>query len=206
VNNYLVLILVGLFYILVVGGVSLSRREGLSTRFAIEALVITALAVLLGLVTGASVGPVLLFLLLYLITMRARWLTDLANALFSRRGYSAAESVYRFALRLFPDPSGRFIVLVNWGIARLGSDDPQGAIGTFKGVLETAEKQGGLGPKYEAACRYNLGVAYSQTGDDVQAVRQFNTVADEFTDTIYGRAAEAALEKRRTARSRGSRP
>jgi len=197
VDPLLVVILVGLFYIVVIGGFSLLRREGLSGQFALEALALIALAVLLGLATGAVMDPIILFLLLYLVTMRARLLTDLANLLFRRRGYAAAEPLYRLALRLYPDRTGRFVVLVNWGVARLHTGDVEGAIAAFQDVLTTAEARGGLGEKYEAACRYNLAVAYRKAGDDVKAVLQYNQVIDRFPASIYSQAAEKALQKRR---------
>ena len=193
----LITVLVGLFYILVVGGVSLLRREGLSSQFAFEALGIIGLVFLLRVATGFTLDPIFLFILLYLITMRGRLLTDLANLLFGRRGYETAARLYQLAMRLFPDRTSRYIVLVNWGIARLQSGDVQGAIAALKDVLALAEKQGGLGHKYEAACRYNLAVAHRKAGDDVQAVVQFNEVIDLFPATVYGQAAQKALNKRR---------
>jgi tetratricopeptide (TPR) repeat protein len=197
VNSLLLLVLVGLFYILIVGGISLLRREGLSGQFALEALAIIALAILIGAAIGTTFDPILLFILLYIVTMRARLLTDLANLLFKRRGYAAAERLYRLALRLLPNRTGRFIVLINWGVARSQSGDIEGAIATFKDVLVVADERGGLGAKYEAACRYNLAVAYSKAGDDVKAAQQFNQVIEKFPVTVYGQAAERALKKRR---------
>lgn len=196
-NSQLLVILVGLFYILIAGGMSLLRREGLSGQFAVEALAIIALAVLIGLATGTAVDPILLFILLYLVTMRARLLTDLANLLFRRRGYAAAERFYRLALRLFPDRTSRFIVLVNWGIARLQGGDIEGAIATLEGVLAASGEGDGLGRKYEAACCYNLAVACRKAGDDVESVRQFNQVIECFPASIYAQAAEKALKERR---------
>jgi tetratricopeptide (TPR) repeat protein len=197
VNSLLLLVLVGLFYILIVGGISLLRREGLSGQFALEALAIIALAILIGAAIGTTVDPVLLFILLYLVTMRARLLTDLANLLFKRRGYAAAEKLYRLALRLHPDRTSRFVALTNWGAARSQSGDIEGAIRTLNDVLVVAEEHGGLGSKLEAACRYNLAVAYGKAGDDVKAVQQFNQVIERFPVTVYGQAAERALKKRR---------
>ena len=54
-----------------------------------------------------------------------------------------------------------------------------------------------MGEKYEAACRYNLAVAYRKAGDDVKAVLQYNQVIDRFPASIYSQAAEKALQKRR---------
>jgi len=144
VNPLLLLVLVGLFYILIVGGISLLRREGLSGQFALEALAIIALAILIGAAIGTTVDPILLFILLYLVTMRTRLLTDLANLLFKRRGYAAAERLYRLALRLLPDRTGRFVALTNWGVARLQSGDIEGAIRTLNDVLVVAGEHGGF--------------------------------------------------------------
>ena len=196
-NPQLLVALVGLFYIVVVGGLSLLRREGLSGQLAAEALGITGLAIVIGAMTGTTADPIILFILLYLITMRARLLTDLANLQFKRRKFEAAERLYRLALRVFPDQTSRLVVLINWGIARLQSGDMEGAIITLKEVLASASKQGGLGHKYEAACRYNLAVAYRKSGDDVKAVLEFNQVIDLFPASIYGQAAEKALKKKR---------
>ncbi len=193
----LITVLVGLFYILVVAGVSFLRREGQSSQFAFEALGIIGLVLLLRAATGLTLDPIFLFVLLYLVTMRARLLTDLGNLLFGRRGYETAARLYWLALRLYPNSTSRYVVLVNWGIARLQSGDVQGAIAALKDVLALAEKQGGMGHKYEAACRYNLAVAHRKSGDDTQAVVQFNQVIDMFPDTVYGQAAQKALKKRR---------
>jgi tetratricopeptide (TPR) repeat protein len=197
VNSQLLLILVGLLYIVGVGGMALLRREGLSGQFAVEALAITGLAVLAGSAAGATVDPIILFIILYLITMRARLLTDLANLLFKRKGYAAAARFYHLALRLFPDRTGRFIVLVNWGIARLQAGDVENAIATLEGVLSDASERGSLGHKYEVACRYNLAVACRKAGDDAAAAQQFDQVVELFPTSIYAQAAEKALKKRR---------
>ena len=196
-NSQFLIILIGLLYIAGVDRMALLRREGLARQFAIEALVITALAVLLGLAAGAVVNPIVLFIILYLVTMRARLLTDLANFLFTRRGYVTAARFYHLALRLFPGRAGRLAVLVNWGIARLQAGDVGSAIATFKSVLSDANEGGGLGPKYESACRYNLALAYREAGDDAAAARQFEQVIELFPSSTYAQAAEKALKERR---------
>jgi tetratricopeptide (TPR) repeat protein len=201
VSPQLLAILVGLFYILIVGGLSLLRREGLSAQFALEALAVIAVAVATGLATGSTISPILLFVLLYLVTMRARLLTDLANLVFRHWGYGAAEPLYRLALGLRPERTSRLIACINWGTARLKSGDVEGAITVFNEVLASANKDGGLGPKYEAACRFNLAVAHRKAGDDVKAMLQFNKVIDESPGSAYSRAAEQTLKK---MRQRGS--
>lgn len=196
-NPQLIVVLVGLFYILIVGGMSLLRREGLSMQLALEALLVIALAVFLGSVTGTAVDPIILFILLYLITMRARLLTDLANLLFKRWGYEVAASLYRLALRLFPDRTARYIVLINWGVARLQVGNVEGAIDILQDVLASAQEHGGLGHKYEAACCYNLALAYRKAGEDVKAVLQLNKVIELFPASVYSQAAERLLKQRR---------
>ena len=92
--------LIGLLYILVFGGLSLLRREGLSARFAVESLIITGIVLLLVTVLAIPVHPVLFVLILYLITLRVRILVDVANS-FARRGsYVRAESIYALASRI----------------------------------------------------------------------------------------------------------
>jgi tetratricopeptide (TPR) repeat protein len=194
-------LLVGLFYILVVGVLSLLRREGLSTQIALESLAVIAIALVVGWITGPGVSPILLFIVLYLVTMRARLLTDLANLVFKRWGYPSAERLYRLALRLRPDHTSQLIVRINWGTARLRSGDTEGAIAELKDVLASAAERGGLGQKYEAACLFNLAVAYRKAGDDSKAILQFNKVIDEHPASVYGQAAEQALNSMRKSRS-----
>lgn len=200
-NPQLLAILVGLFYIVIIGGLSLLRREGLSAQFALEALAIIAIAVVIGMAIGYPISPILLFVLLYVVTMRARLLTDLANLVFRHSGYDAAEPLYRLALGLHPERTSRLIVCINWGTARLKSGDTEGAITAFNNALASASEHGGLGHKYEAACRFNLAMAYRKAGDDVKAVLQFNKVIDESPVSVYSEAAEQALEN---MRKRGS--
>ena len=136
-------------------------------------------------------------ILLYLVTVRARLLTDLANLLFKRQGYAVAERWYRLALRLFPERTSRLVVLVNWGIARLRIGDAQAAIATFEDVLVLSSDKSSLGHKYEAACRCNLSVAYRKVGEDVKALLEFNRVIDLFPASVYSQAAERALKTKR---------
>jgi tetratricopeptide (TPR) repeat protein len=91
------------------------------------------------------------------------------------------------------------------GIVQLRRQNPESAQALFEAVLEEA-KQGGLGVKYEAACRYNLGLALQRQGKEAEAVRQFNETLEVFPDTLYGRAAEQALEQRRRGRRETEKP
>lgn len=192
----LLLALVGLLYVLIFGGLSVLRREGASVRFAIEAVVLTAIAVGVALVTGFDMNPAIFLALLYLITMRARLLVDLANFLARRHNTKAAEQVYGLALRLWPDDTSRLIVQLNRGVLALHSSRLDEAIAAFGQVLSEA-RAGSLGLRHESACHYNLGVAYLRKGLDAQATLEFNTVLDAFPATEYARYAAIALERRK---------
>ncbi len=188
------ILFVGVAYVVVFGGISLLRREGLSLRFAIEALLITGLVSGYCAMTGTSVHPVLFLLVLYLLTMRVRLLVDLGTW-FARSGrFSTAESVFRLAARLWPDQASALIVLVNRGTALLQAGRLDEAVGMLKSVLEKSE-QGYLGVKYEAAAHYNLGVAYLRGQQEANAIIEFNAVLDTWPGSKYANHAAAALEK-----------
>jgi tetratricopeptide (TPR) repeat protein len=181
---------------LIIGGLSLLRREGLSNQFAFEVLGVTALTILLTVVTGTAINPILFLVIIYLASMRVRILVDLANLLASRGDYGRAVSLLQLASKSGPDRTSRFILLINQGIVLLRRGDPDEAKKLFLQVLEAA-KEGGLGLKYEAACRYNLAVACNRLGDEAEAVRQFNEVTELMPSSIYGKEAERALKQRR---------
>jgi len=189
------LLLIGLLYIVLFGGLSLLRREGLSSQFAIEALIITGVASGMAAFTNISIHPVLFLIVLYLITMRSRVLVDSGN-LFARRGdFRRAEAIYRLANLLWPDRTGRLIVKVNQTTASLQQGLLDEAIASFQDILQSA-KSGYLGVKYEAAVHYNLGVAYRRKGLETQAVREFNAAIDTWPASEYARQAEIALSKK----------
>jgi tetratricopeptide (TPR) repeat protein len=190
---------IGLCYILIFGGMTLLRREGLSNQFAFEVLGATALIAAGSLLTGIPVNPILFLVFIYLLSMRARLLVDLANLLSGRGRQRDAISLLQLALRLFPDQSTRLVVLVNMGIVQLRRQNPGSAQALLEQTLEEAEG-GGLGLKYEAACRYNLGLALQRQGKEADAVRQFNEATKVFPHSIYAMAAERALEQRRRGR------
>ena len=56
-NPHLLILSIGIFYILIFGGLSLLRREGLSTQFAIEAFSITAIVEAVAFLTNIAVEP-----------------------------------------------------------------------------------------------------------------------------------------------------
>jgi len=191
----LLLLLVGFCYVLVFGGLSWLRREGLSLRFAVEAVVITLIVAGLAAFTPFQMNGVVLILLLYVITMRVRLLVDLANYL-ARRGQRArAASVYELASRLWPDATGRLILEINRGVLSLQEGNLDQAIGMLQGVLAQAQS-GFLGAKHECATHYNLAVAYERKGMDAQAVLEFNAALDTWPGSEYGRRAAAALQRR----------
>lgn len=199
-NSLLMIATIGILYIVIFGGLALIRREGLSTQFALEALGITAV-VLVGLwLTNITVHPIFFLILIYLITMRVRLLVDIASFLSNRGRQRDAINLLQFALRLFPDQSARLVVLINMGIVQLRRKNPQSAQELFEMVLEKS-KDGGLGIKYEAACRYNFGVALQQQGKEAQAVHQFNEVTIIYPNSIYSKAADIALQKRKRGQS-----
>jgi tetratricopeptide (TPR) repeat protein len=139
-------------------------------------------------------SPFLFLILLYLITMRSRLMVDVAN-LFAERGrYKTAFSLYQLSLAWWPDASARLIVLTNRGAAELHSGQIEAAIQTLEGVL-AEQNQPRLGIKYEAASRYNLGLAYEKKGERAKAVEQLRQVVDLLPGSPYGQAAMAALQR-----------
>lgn len=204
-NPHLMIVIVGLFYIVLFGGMSLLRREGLSNQFAFEVLAITALVLIISLLTGITVHPVLFLILIYLISMRARILVDLANLLSARGRQRDAIRLLQLALRLYPDQSTRLIILVNMGVVQLRRQNPESAQALFEMVLQEAES-GHLGHKYEAGCHYNLALALQRQGKEAEAVRQFNATIDAFPNSVYAKASERALEQRRRGKTKSAEP
>jgi tetratricopeptide (TPR) repeat protein len=200
VDPNLLLLLVACLFIVTFGGLSLFRREGLSAQFALEAVALTALLVGVPWLLGRQISPYLFVILLYLVTMRSRLLVDLANAFATRDRYDPAFRLYRLSLAWWPDAAARLIVLTNRGIAELRGGQVDTAIDTLEGVLAVNERSC-LGRRYEAACRYNLGLAYEQKGEDGKAVAQFNEVIDVLPGSSFGQAAQARLQRRRTKAS-----
>lgn len=182
---------IGLVYILGFGGLSLLRRQGLSMRFAVEGLVVAAAGAALTLVWPRF--PALLFLVvLYLVTMRVRLLADLANALLERNKYERAMAVYRTALKAWPDPVSRQIVLINRGVAELRTGAPETAYATLVEALSNTEIQ--VGAHYLAAGYYNLGLAARRSDREAEAVRRFNQAIEILPHSLYALGARRALQ------------
>ncbi len=196
VDPYLLLILIGCLYILVFGGLGLVRREGLSIHFALESVGLSVLLIGGSWLLGTPINPFLFLILLYTVTMRSRLLVDVANLLAGRGNYDLAFRLYRLGLAWWPDASSRLIVLTNQGAAQLRSGQAEAAIQTLEDVLAD-EQRPHLGFKYEAACRYNLGLAYEQTGEPAKASQQYNQVVDLLPGSPYATAAQAALKRRK---------
>ena len=123
-------------------------------------------------------------------------MADLASFLSERGRQKDAISLLQLALRLFPDRTTRLVVLVNMGIVQLRRKNPESAQSLFESVITEVE-EGGLGLKYESACHYNYALALQKLGKEAQAVNHYNQAISLFPNSIYGRAAEAALEKRK---------
>lgn len=191
-----ILLLEGFSFVVLFGTVSLLKREGLSRRFAIEAVIFTLIVSGITALTGIQTHPVLFLILIYLLTMRVRILVDLGN-IFARRGqFEVADKLYILAERLWPDSTNRLILKVNQGTSLLQQKKLDEAIAMFTDVLDHAT-QGYLGVKYEAATHYNMGVAYLRKNMDARASIAFNAVVDTWPASEYARRAEVALERNR---------
>jgi tetratricopeptide (TPR) repeat protein len=190
----LLILLVGLLYILGFGALSFMRRQGLSPRFAVEGLIVTALFAPLSYAAAALANPILFLIILYLVTMRVRLLVDLGNWLTSKGRYEQALNLYRFALRLGPDATSRQIALINRGVTQLRMQEPEAAYITLKEALADEEMR--LGAKYLSAGYYNLGLACRRTGREPEAIHHFNEAIDALPTSIYAHGARQALKKR----------
>jgi tetratricopeptide (TPR) repeat protein len=195
-DPYLLLVLIASLFALLFGGLGYVRREGLSIQFALEVAGLTALLVGGSWLLGIELNPFLFLILLYVVTLRSRLTVDVANILARRKQYNLAFKLYDLSLAWWPDAASRLIVLTNRGAAELYGGQVKAAIDTLEGVLEIEERPR-LGLKYEAACRYNLGWAYEQNGEDAKAIAQYNEVIDLLPGSLYGQAAQAALKHRK---------
>ena len=196
-NQPLIILIVGLSYVVLVGGLALFRREGLSMRFAIEAAAITLVFSGLAALTGYPVNPVLFVILLYLFTMRVRLLVDLGSV-FARQGnFSWAGKLYDLADRLWPDATGFLILNVNRATLLLKESKLDEAINMFSDVLKQTGN-GYLGVKYEAAAHFNLGVAYLQKNLPGKATTEFNSVIDTWPTSLFAQHAQNALDRMRS--------
>jgi len=192
-NTQVVTPLTGLLFILVFGGLSLVRQQGLSLQFALEGLAITAIATGLIFFAGLRVNPILFLAVLYLVTMRTRWLVDLGNFLSQQRRHTAALAAFDLAQRLWPDQVGRMLACIGTGVAHLKAGDLEKAIGALQEALGKIPK--GIHPRYEAGCRYNLGLAYRRSGREEEANLEFRRVLALDQDSLFAVAARTALRR-----------
>jgi len=196
VNPYAILLLEALLFALAFGALTWLRGEGLPGRFAWEVLGITAILLALSWMVGTPIHPVLFLVIIYVLTMRARLLVDLGNALCARGKYAGALSVLRLAQRLVSDPMSQTLVQINTGVVLIRQKHFEEAIQLLGDTLQSIPAGRG-GPKYEAGCRYNLGLAYLRAGQESKAAEQFDTVIELLPNSLYARGAEAALARRK---------
>lgn len=193
-NPYVLLALEALLYALLFGALTWLRGEGLPGRFAWEVLGFSAICIALSWAAGVAIHPVLFLVLVYLLTMRARLLVDLANVLSARGWHKQALVTLNLASRLAGDEISQTMVRINTGVVHIQQKRFEEATAILNGALSQMPRGRGT-PKYEAACRYNLGLAYLRAGQEVNAVQQFNQVMELLPNSLYARAAEAALKR-----------
>jgi tetratricopeptide (TPR) repeat protein len=186
------LFFIGLLYIIMLGALSLLRREGLSIRFAVESLLLIGVVGGVAFLTGFVLHPVLFLIILYLVTMRVRLLVDLGNSFAGQGRFVGAERIYNLAEQLGADQASRINIAINRGVARLQQGRVEEAISIFQGVLNTGGTAG-LGIKNEAACQYNLGVAYEKQGQLELATNSYKAVMEVWPVSEYARRASIAL-------------
>ena len=194
-GTWLVLLMVLLFAVFF-GGLSLVRREPLTIRFAVECLGLTAAAYLIYWITGWLVSPVLFLLILYIVTMRAQILIDAGTFVARRGNFGVAERFFRAAQRMGAGDSCKYVARINIGTCFLKEQRLEESIQVLREIAEDADK-GLLGPKHEAACRYNLGLALMRSGKTAEAVHQFNEVEELLPASMYAVGARAELKRYR---------
>lgn len=200
-NLDLMILILGFSYALLFGFLSHLKREGISLQFTLEASLITLLVTGVGFLTNAETNPILFLVFIYVVTMRSRLLTDVANMLSGRGRQKDAITILQVALSLFPDKQTRLIVMTNMGIVQLLRKNPASAEAILRSVLDAA-KEGGLGIRYEAACQYNLGITLRELGQEAKSVEHFREAAEGFPGSPFGKAAQKALDERRQGKKK----
>ncbi len=188
----LIIPLIGILYVLGFFGLTAIRRQGLSIRFAIEGLMITAIAVVIT-ATVSPVNPFVFLILIYLLTMRVRLLVDLGNWFTSRQKHNRALALFDLALRIGPDDTSSQIVLINRGVTLLHMQKPEEAYNTLKEALADVKLKPGA--KYLSAGFYNMGLACRRTGREAEAIQNFNEAINQLPNSIYAFGAKQALKK-----------
>jgi tetratricopeptide (TPR) repeat protein len=192
VHPSLLNLFVGLLYMLGFGALSYVRRQGFSTRFIVEGLIVTGIGAALPL-ASVPVSPLILLVVVYAVTMRVRLLVDVGNWFASRKRYEPSLNLYQLALRLGTDAVTRQIVLINHGVTLLRMQDPEAARAILQEALSNEELKPGA--KYLAAGYYNLGIACQRTGREAEAIRHFNEAIDILPNSIYAHGARQALKR-----------
>jgi len=198
-NPYVVLVLEALLYALLFGALSWLRGEGLPARFAWEVVGVTALCLAVCRLAGTAMHPVLYLVIVYLVTMRTRLLVDLGNAFSARGRYERALAIFRLAEQVGGDRLSRTMAHINTAVVQIRAGRNEEAVAVLNAALALLPRGRG-GPKYEAACRYNLGLAYLRLGQEASAVQHFNQVIELLPNSLYARGAESALRKRSAPR------
>jgi len=189
-------LLVALLFMIFFGGLSLVRKEPVTIRFAAECLGLTALAYLIYWTTHYLVSPVLFLFILYIVTMRAQILIDLGTYLARRGNYGVAERLYEASQRLGVGGASSCVARINLGTCYLKEQRLEDAEKVLRAIADDADK-GLIGPKHEAACRYNLGLVLLRSGKTAEAVRQLNKVEELLPASMYGVGARAELKRYR---------
>jgi tetratricopeptide (TPR) repeat protein len=194
-RSQLVVPFVGLLFTLAFGLMPMLRKEGLSRRFLVESLCLTA-AGTLAVFCGVPLHPIAFLVAIYLVTMRVRILADVASGMARRGKMKSARRLYGLAHKLSPDPVGTMILELNEGACCLKEGDFETAVRTLRGIIEKAPASG-LGVKHLCACHFNLGVAYWRMKMTPEASASFEAVMDIWPASLMARRAENALEKLR---------
>lgn len=195
-NESLILLAVGLAFVAIFGALAWLRREGLSARFAAEGLAITVLATGLSLAGLFPLNPILLLVILYVVTMRVRLLIDLARLLRRTVPPQRLLRFYDVALRLGPDPAGRVIAQIDRGATLLRAGRPEEAVTALEDALARRPVKH-FNARYEAVCRYNLGMAHQRLGQAGRAASELNQVIELLPGSIYAHLAQKALQGRK---------
>ncbi len=189
----LVILVTGLVFILAFGGLGYIRGYGLSGQLAAEGLAITGFFAILVWATNYPLNPILFLIILYLSSMRVRLLLDAGNFFLNAGRIPTAISLYNLALKLWPDLPSRCIAKINLGVAKIRSGALQEAIAILEEVLEKHKET--ISFKHEAACLFNLGIAYRRAGLKDRAIQCLKEASDLFPDSLYGRRAKELLKE-----------
>lgn len=191
-NTNLLIAILGGFFVILFGLISTLEREGISLQFILEVILLTSLAAGGGYLTDKPANPLLFLLFIYLITMRSRLLSDLANFLSKRGRNREAISMLEVAQRLLPDRPTKMIIELDMGIAYLRDHQFEVSQAHLESVLEKAEK-GGLGIRNRTTCLYYMGHALLQQGQISRAKRALRSAEKLFPNSPYGKAATQSL-------------